>query len=294
MLKQTLFFNSPVRLSVKNLQLVISWPDSNDIVTRPIEDIGMVVIEHQMISITMPLINELVRNNVCVVICDEKSMPSSIVMGLSANSTMAESFRKQITMAEPSKKQAWKQIIESKIKNQSLLLDKLHDDGSVLKYYYSNVKSGDSSNREGLAAKIYWQHLFNNEFKRNREGEFPNNLLNYGYAILRAATVRAILGSGLMPLVGLFHKNRYNPFPLADDLMEPFRPYVDEIVYYMAEEGITDLDKEAKSRILRLLFVDVDIGAVTRPLEIALTIMTASLVKYNEGELRKLTLPVFK
>src|SRR3712207_1429609 len=197
-------------------------------------------------------------------------------------------------MTEPSKKQAWKQIIESKIKNQSLLLDKLHDDGSVLKYYYSNVKSGDSSNREGLAAKIYWQHLFNNEFKRIREGDFPNNLLNYGYAILRAATVRAILGSGLMPLVGLYHKNRYNPFPLADDLMEPFRPYVDEIVYYMAEEGITDLSKEAKSRILRLLFVDVDIGAVTRPLEIALTIMTASLVKYNEGELKKLTLPVFK
>lgn len=191
MLKQTLFFSTPARLSCKNKQLVISRKDSDEIITRPIEDIGFVVIENQMVSVTMPLFNELVSNNVSVIICDAKGMPSSMLMGLNKNATQAESLKFQLDISEPSRKQAWKQLVEQKIKNQASLLDKVGIEHHNLKAYYSSVLSGDSSNREGIAARQYWNHLFGKDFRREREGLPPNNLLNYGYAILRAATARS-------------------------------------------------------------------------------------------------------
>lgn len=293
MIKQTLFFSTPVVLSLKNNQLVISWKDSDDNVTRPIEDIGCVVLENQMINITMPLLNELVKNNVAVIICDNKQMPTSMLMGLDTNSTQAESLKFQIAVSEPQKKQAWKQIIESKIRNQSALLEKFGKDHEVLKPFYKNVKSGDTDNREGLAARVYWNRLFGADFKRERDGLPPNSMLNYGYSILRAATARALLGSGLLPNLGLFHKSRYNAFPLADDVMEPYRPYVDDIVYELYKNGRMELTKETKLDIMRLMTCDVSIGQVQRPLQIALTITTASLVKYYNGKIKTLSLPVF-
>ena len=153
------------------------------------------------------------------------------------------------------------------------------------------MKSGDSDNREGLAARAYWNALFGNTFKREREGVSPNSLLNYGYSILRAATVRALLGSGLLPNLGIFHKSRYNAFPLADDVMEPYRPYVDEIVFGLHSKGITELNKDSKAKLLRIVNCDVNIGKIKRPLQIALTITTASIVKYYAGEIKKLSLP---
>lgn len=292
MLKQTLFFSTPVRLSLKNLQLVITWKDNNDVVTRPIEDIAFVVIENQQISVSIPLLNELADNNVCVIICNSKGMPSSILTSLDSNSTQGESLKYQLATSEPSKKQAWKQIVEQKIRNQEAVLNKIGSTSNNLKAFYSNVLSGDSTNREGIAARQYWGSLFGKDFKRDREGLPPNNLLNYGYTILRAATARAIMGSGLLPALGIFHKNRYNTFPLADDLMEAYRPYVDEIVYNMAEEGVLEINKDAKQKLLNLLFADVKIGKVTRPLENALTITSASLLKYYKGEIKKLSLPI--
>lgn len=293
MIKQTLFFSNPVILSLKDLQLVISFKDSDEKVTRPIEDIGFVILENQMTSITMPLLNELVRNNVSVIFCDERRMPSSMLMSLDSNSTQGESLKDQIGITEPIKKQIWKQIIESKIRNQSLLLDKRCECGDKLKPYYMNVKSGDTDNREGLAAKIYWNKLFGTDFKRGRNGDTPNDFLNYGYSILRAATARALLGSGLLPSLGVFHRNRYNAFPLADDVMEPYRPYVDDIVFdIFVNQGKSELNKETKMNLLHLLFCDVHIGKVTRPLEIALTLTTASLLRFYKGETKKLSLPL--
>ena len=292
MIKQTLFFSTPVYLSLKNCQIVISWKDSDDKITRPIEDIGCVVLENQMISITLPLLNELVKNNVAVILCDNKMMPTSMLQSLDANTTQAESLKFQLAVTEPMKKQAWKQIIESKIANQSAVLGLAGKNKDILKPYYDNVKSGDSDNREGLAAKIYWNSLLGNSFKREREGFSPNSLLNYGYSILRAAVARALLGSGLLPNLGIFHKSRYNAFPLADDVMEPYRPFVDEIVYRLYENGFTELNKESKSEIMRVLNCDVNIGKVKRPLQIALTMTTASLVKYYTGEIKKLSLPL--
>ena len=178
MIKQTLFFSTPVCLSLKNSQLVISWKDSDDKVTRPIEDIGCVVLESQMINITLPLLNELVKNNVAVILCDNKMMPTAMLQSLDSNTTQSENIKSQIAVSEPMKKQAWKQIIEAKIKNQSAVLDTFGKNGSSLKPFYANVKSGDTDNREGIAAKIYWTKLFGKDFKRDRCGDSPNVLLN--------------------------------------------------------------------------------------------------------------------
>ncbi len=293
MLKQTLFFSHPARLSLKDNQLVITLKDSNEMITRPIEDIGFVVIENQQIIFTIPLLNELVHNNVSVILCDAKGMPSSMLMGLNNNATQAESLKYQLNVSEPMRKQAWKQIVEQKIRNQAAVLDKLGIEHHNLKACYSSVLSGDTSNREGIAARQYWTQLFGKDFRREREGLPPNNLLNYGYAILRAATARALIGSGLLPALGLFHRNRYNAFPLADDIMEPYRPYVDEIAFGATEEGMLELDKETKVRLLNLLVTDVRIGKMTRPLSLALTTTSASLLKYYKGETKKVTLPVF-
>ena len=219
-------------------------------------------------------------------------MPTSMLQSLDANTTQAESLKFQLAVTEPMKKQAWKQIIESKIENQAAVLALAGKNKDILKPYYNNVKSGDSDNREGLAAKVYWNSLFCNSFKREREGCPPNALLNYGYAILRAAVARALLGSGLLPNLGIFHKSRYNAFPLADDAMEPYRPFVDEIVYRLYGNGTTELNKESKTEIMRVLNCDVNIGKVKRPLQIALTMTTASLVKYYTGEIKKLSLPI--
>ncbi|MBQ6745935.1 MAG: type II CRISPR-associated endonuclease Cas1 [Bacteroidaceae bacterium] len=293
MIKQSLMITSPVYLSLKNHQLVITFKDNDDSVTRPIEDIGFVVIEHPQVSISVPVLNELADNNVSVIFCDSKKMPKTMLMTLEGNTTLQESYKYQIDASAPTKKNIWKQLVESKIRNQSLLLNKEGKNGDVLKQYYMNVKSGDSDNREGAAAREYWGQLFEDGFKRDHNGLPPNNLLNYGYTILRAAVARALVGSGLYPAFGVFHRNRYNAFPLADDVMEPYRPFVDEIVYHLFYDGaINELDNQTKGKLLRVLFSDVKMGRVTRPLENALSLTTASLLKVFKGETDRLSLPM--
>ena len=292
MIKQTIIFTKPASLSLKNEQLVISSKDLEDVVTRPIEDIGFMVIANQMVSMTIPLLNALADNNVSVILCDNKQMPKSMLMTLDGNKTLQESYRYQIEATEPTKKKLWKQIVECKIKSQANLMDSLGFEGNVLKPLYMNVKSGDSDNREGAAARIYWKTIFGNQFKRVREGNQPNAMLNYGYAILRSAVARALIGSGLYPAFGIFHRNRYNAFPLADDIMEPYRVYVDEIVYRIYMDGAVDeLNIEVKKELMRVLFADVKIGKIYRPLEIALSMTSASLLRVYKGDEKKLLLP---
>jgi CRISPR-associated protein Cas1 len=293
MIKQTLMFTSPVHLSLKDHQLVISFKDNQDSLSRPIEDIGFVIVEHPQVSISVPVLNELADNNVSVVFCDSKKMPRTMLMTLEGNTTQQESYKYQIDASAPMKKNIWKQLVESKIKNQSLLLNKEGKNGDALKVFYMNVKSGDTDNREGAAAREYWGQLFDDGFKRDPDGISPNNLLNYGYAILRAAVARALIGSGLYPAFGVFHRSRYNAFPLADDVMEPYRPFVDEIVYHLYYDGaISELDNQAKGKLLRVLFSDVKMGKITRPLENALSLTTASLLKVFKGEIDRLSLPM--
>ena len=292
MIKQTIIFTKPASLSLKNEQFVISSKDLEDVVTRPIEDIGFMVIANQMVSMTIPLLNALADNNVSVILCDNKQMPKSMLMTLDGNKTLQESYRYQIEATEPTKKKLWKQIVECKIKSQANLMDSLGFEGNVLKPLYMNVKSGDSDNREGAAARIYWKTIFGNQFKRVREGNQPNAMLNYGYAILRSAVARALIGSGLYPAFGIFHRNRYNAFPLPDDIMEPYRVYVDEIVYRIYMDGAVDeLNIEVKKELMRVLFADVKIGKIYRPLEIALSMTSASLLRVYKGDEKKLILP---
>lgn len=295
MLKRTLLFTSPVNLSLKNEQLVVNYKDAPDEKrTIPIEDIGYVIIDNPMVSMTMPLINALADSNVALIFCNDKGMPHAMLQNLETHTLQCEILNTQIGIGEVLKKKLWKQTIEAKIKNQSILLTKLGKDGDVLKPYYNNVKSGDSDNREGLAARIYWNSLFGDHFVRDRSQPGINTLLNYGYTILRSATTRALMGSGLLPSLGIFHHNRSNAFPLADDIMEPYRPYVDEIVYEMLQEGMIDLNLKSKSYLLRVLTCDTHFSKVTRPLSIALTMSAASLVKCYAKELDKINYPLMK
>ena len=295
MLKRALFFSTPFCLSLKNNQMIIHTKQMPSIQKSvPIEDIGFVVLEHQQTSVTLPLLNALSDNNAAVILCGDNRMPNAMLMNLDSNKTQGESYRAQIEASEPLKKGLWKQIVEFKIKNQARLLAKLGKDGDKLKPYYMNVKSGDADNREGAAAKIYWNELFGADFIRSREGVVPNNMLNYGYTLLRAAVARSLMGSGLFPAFGIFHRNRYNAFPLADDIMEPYRPFADEMVYNLYSEGARELTKDVKSNLLRLLFVDTVFGNVTRPLEVGLTMTTASLAKCFNGTQKRMVYPLIE
>lgn len=295
MLKRTLAFSNPYHLSLKNNQMIIrAKEDAGFCSSVPVEDIGFVILENQEISITMPLLNALADNNAAVIVCSDKFMPNAMFMNLDSNSTQGESFRAQLSVTEPLKKNMWKQIIEAKIRNQAALLHKLDKDGDSLKPYYRNVKSGDSDNREGVAAKLYWDKLFDDKFIRSRSGPSPNEMLNYGYTVLRAAVARSLTGSGLLPAIGIFHRNKYNAFPLADDVMEPYRPFIDEIVFYLYANGENTLNKYSKSEILKVLYTDTFFENVTRPLDIGLSITTASLAKCYNGLQTKILYPLLK
>lgn len=292
MIKRTIYITTPSRISLKNAQLVCTnKDDETDVKTAPIEDIGCLIVENQRASLTLPVLNALADNNTSVVICNQRTMPNAILVSLDANTTQSEIIRAQQEASAPLKKVLWKQLVTAKIKNQSMLLSKLGKDGARLKPLYCNVKSGDSDNREGAAARLYWPMLFGEDFFRDRNGDGPNILLNYGYSILRAATVRALMGSGLSPAFGLFHHNRYNAMPLADDVMEPYRPFVDEIVYLSYANGDSSLTTEIKTRLAGILTKDTIFGDCMRPLEIGLSTTTSSLAKCVLGLSKSLTLP---
>jgi CRISPR-associated protein Cas1 len=296
MIKRTLFISNPYHLSLKNKQLEVSELHGMTIKTIPVEDIGFVVLDHPQISFTMKLVEQLNEYNVATVFCDSKHMPSSMLLPLDAHHIQSELFRAQVAATEPLKKNLWKQTIEAKIKNQARLLEKLAKPSNQLKTIAKTIKSGDSDNREGFAARLYWMALFGKTFVRDRFGEPPNPFLNYGYILLRSAVARALAGSGMLATLGIHHRNRYNAFCLADDIMEPYRPYVDEIVYKLNNEypGTLMLAKEHKAELLQLMSADVKIGENKRPLMLALSQTTASLSRCFSGEQRKIIYPDFE
>jgi len=293
MLKRTIFLSSPLKVSVRYGQLILTDPDGqNPDFSIPIEDLAHVIIDNQRISLTIPAVNELIRQNVGVVVCDEKNMPHILMNPLDGNTLQGQRYRIQLEATLPAKKSIWQQLVTAKIKNQSELLNRLNKDGDILKPYYKNVKSDDSDNREGIAARIYWTRLFGADFSRSRDGFPPNNLLNYGYTILRAATARAIVGAGLLPALGVHHRNRSNAFPLADDLMEPFRPFVDRAVYDLFQNRKYQLDKETKSALINTLYLDTNVNGKVHPLSISIGILCTSAIKIMAGENKTLNVPV--
>ena len=295
MVKRTLFFSHAVCLSVKHKQLAIFNKETQEETLVPIEDIGFVIVENALVSLTIPLINELTDNNCALIFCNEKHLPFSMTMPLDCNETQSQLFSAQINAKLPVKKKCWKQIVEYKIKNQGLVLKKYDLDFTRLVDFSKCVKSGDPTNMESQAAKFYWDNLFGKKWCRNRFGDFPNNYLNYGYAILRAATARALVGSGLLPTLGIHHHNKYNAYCLADDLMEPYRPFIDDAVieYISTNPDEKELGLEFKKKILQVLTRDVKMENLTRPMMVALSMTSASLADALSNESEKLKLPNF-
>lgn len=297
MVKRTLHFSNPAHLSFSNAQLVIDIKGEQKITkTIPIEDIGVVIIEHPQITLSMNVLDALIKSNVAVVSCDDHYMPSGMFLPLDGHNTQTERIRNQLNASEPLKKQLWQQTIKCKIENQAAVLEKLGIDGNRLKLLASKVLSGDTSNLEAQAAAFYWQQLYGSDFVRSRKMESPNAQLNYGYAILRSLVARALSASGMYPSVGIHHRNKYNAFCLADDIMEPYRPFVDWQVINMFDgtELETGLTKDQKIKLLSLPQLDISVQQLTRPLFHAVSITTASLYKCFDGEIRKVSYPIFK
>ncbi len=307
MIKKTLYFGNPAYLSLRDAQLVIKLPEvvKNDSlperfkqkaeVTKPIEDIGVIVLDNKQITVTSGLLETLLENNCAVITCDSKSMPVGLMLPLYGNTTQNERFRHQLDASLPLMKQLWQQTVKVKIENQAAVLKKCAgEEVRCMKVWASEVKSGDSENMEARAAAYYWKNLFPmEEFTRGRDGIPPNNLLNYGYAILRAVVARGLVSSGLLPTLGIHHHNRYNAYCLADDIMEPYRPYVDKLVYDIVASGVDYdvLNKDLKTKLLMIPTLDVIISGKRSPLMIAVGQTTASLYKCFSGELRKIVYP---
>lgn len=310
MIKRTLCFSNPAYLSLTNSQLVIKMPEvekadlpetfkESTVRTVPIEDIGVVVLDNRQITMTQGAIEAMLENNCAIITCDGSHLPVGLMLPLCGNTTQSERFREQIDASLPLKKQLWQQTVQCKIHNQAAVLKQTR--GAIVKNmlaWENDVRSGDADNLEGRAAAYYWKNMFPDvaDFTRDRDGVAPNNLLNYGYAILRAVVARSLVASGLLPTLGIHHHNKYNAYCLADDIMEPYRPYIDLLVTSITAkfgypEGLTT---ELKRELLIIPVLDVVIGGQRSPLMTAVAQTTASLYKCFSGDARKIVYPVIE
>lgn len=313
MIKRTLYFGNPAYLSLANNQLIVRLPEveKNDTLTEtfkqqatasiPIEDIGAIILDNRQITLTHALLSALIDNNTAVISSDETHLPNGLFLPLAGNSVQTEKFKHQIEASVPLKKQLWQQTVATKIQNQAAILKSHNLHHQNMHHWAQSVKSGDSENHEARASAHYWEALSpmlcvnqsGKIFRRHRNGDPPNNLLNYGYAILRAITARALVSSGLLPTLGIFHRNKYNAYCLADDIMEPYRPFVDQLVlqYVQSNNAFSELDLNAKKHLLSVPSQDVIIDGERSPLLIAISRTTASLARCFEGTQKKIIYP---
>ncbi len=313
MIKRTLHFGNPVYLSLKNDQILVRYPDEPEQVsiakrlkepsesytkTVAIEDVAVMVLESKHITITTSLMERLMQNKVAVITCDDRHMPVGLLQPMEGHSEQSERFRLQVNASEPLKKNLWQQTVQAKIINQAKHLEERTGMSVNNMFYWAKeVKSGDAKNHEAQSAAYYWKHIFDvYGFSRFRSGIPPNNLLNYGYAILRAITARALISSGLFPTFGIYHHNKYNAYCLADDIMEPYRPYVDFVVGHLLdyEDDISELTIHLKKELLQIPALDVVIDGKKSPLLVAMSRTTNSLYECYAGVSRKLIYPVYE
>ena len=310
MIKRTIYFGNPAYLSLRDKQMVIKIPSveqnatlpesfkRESIATKSIEDLGVVVVDHRQVTITSGLLDALLQNNCAVVTCDSRSMPSGLLLPLSGNTLQQERFEAQIAASLPLKKQLWQQTIKAKISNQAAALQQcVGAETRNMQKWSNDVRSGDPDNLEARAAAYYWKNLFPSipKFVRGREEEPPNNLLNYGYAILRAVIARSLVASGILPTLGIHHHNRYNAYCLADDIMEPYRPYVDKLVVGIIEHtpDYEQLTTAIKAQLLTIPTIEVVINGQRSPLMIAAGHTAASLYRCYIGENRRIAYPEY-
>jgi len=297
MIKRTLYFSNPAHLHTSNEQLMMQLKDTGELKQAPIEDIGLLILDNQQITLTQALISKLLANNVALITCDQTHHPVGLFLNLDGNTLQSQKFQAQLAASVPLKKQLWQQTVSCKIQNQAMLLEKERASPTQLFQYAKEVKSGESEKHEDKAAAYYWKHLIPDflQFTRDRFGAPPNNLLNYGYAILRAMVARSLVGSGMLPTMGIFHRNQYNAYCLADDIMEPYRPFVDKVVCDIIRMNgqYLELGSKFKQQLLSIPAMDVLIDGQKSPLMNAVQRTTASLAKCFEGSTRKILYPSF-
>jgi CRISPR-associated protein Cas1 len=297
-IKKTLYFGNPAYLHLRLNQLQIRRESEQEVVSIPLEDVGYLFLDHPQITLTQALMSFCAEHNILIVSCDASHMPNGILLPTEAHTLHQQRFTQQLNASEPLRKQLWQQTVIAKIRNQAAYLNELHIETGNMSRWMNEVKSGDSTNREARAAVYYWPHVFPElpGFLRDRHGESPNQLLNYGYAVLRAIVARHLVGAGLLPAMGIHHRNQYNAYCLADDIMEPYRPFVDRLVgnwiaknpaYLMSQ----DIDKDAKQMLLGISIADVKIAGENSPLAHAVQRTCASLAACFEGKLRQIRYP---
>lgn len=295
MIKRTLYFGQAAYLSLRDGQLLVRLPAEEGSRSIPIEDIGVLILDHQQISITHGLMNALEAHKCALITCSASHMPSGLFLPLDAHSLQSERFQTQIEATLPLKKQLWQQTVRMKMQNQARVLEEVYAQPQAnMLAWVKQVRSGDPDNLEARAAAYYWANLFPSlpKFTREREESAPNALLNYGYALLRAVVARSLVSVGLLPTLGIHHHNRYNAYCLADDIMEPYRPYVDKFVQEIYEREYPEsLTKDIKHRLLTIMEQDVVIDGITHPLSIATSLTASSLVRCFEGSSKQIDYP---
>lgn len=292
MIKRVLCFENPARLSLKLAQMVVELQDATR--TVPIEDVGVVILDHKQITITHALIDALLANNVAIVTSNDKHLPTGLMLPLDGNTLQSERFRAQIDASEPLKKQMWQQTVVAKILGQAHVLGLQHIEHGNMMKWAKDVRSGDTENMEARAAAYYWRNMFEKDaFIRDPQGLPPNNLLNYGYSIVRAMMARALVGAGLLPTFGIHHHSRYDAYCLADDIMEPYRPFVDMTVLEMWKAGgiTSDISSDQKRQLLGVTTMDVFISGHRSPMMLAIQSTAQSVQKCFSGEARKIVYP---
>ena len=294
MLYRSIYIGNPAYLKLKDKQLKVTDPETKEEKgSIPIEDIGLLMLDHYQITLSHQLIQELMKNNVILISCDERHLPLAGMLPFSGNTLFSERVKIQMEVSEPLKKQLWKQTIECKILNQLKVLEQLGKYTSHMYEYLKQVKSGDTTNMEGIAAQHYWKHLIDSDFLRDRFGDGPNPFFNFGYGVLLSIIARALVDTGLLLVLGIFHRNKYNPYCLASDIMEPYRPIVDLLVmkWLQLHPEKQNLDKESKAFLLQIATQDVTIEKLVRPLMVGVKMTASSLLKCYAGEKRQISYP---
>lgn len=285
MIKRVIDISDAAYLHLKNNQLLI---DQQGVTVGQvsIEDLGVLILQNPAIVLTQQVIVACQKNNAVIVFCDERHLPYSIISPVAEGHTLhSKIIREQLSITEPTRKRLWQQIIRQKIREQAATLNLLGKDATRLNYLSKTIKTGDSGNCEAVAAQAYWKLLFGADFRRDIDLSGINSLLNYGYAIVRAMVARSICGAGLHPTLGLFHRNQYNALCLADDLMEPFRPWVDFLVFKLAEQELLEINRQSKQELLALLSQPVIYTAKKMPFMVATHYLMANLKRcYNKEE----------
>jgi CRISPR-associated protein Cas1 len=298
MIKRTLLLAKPSYVSTSNQQLKISFvSDEEDDAMVPIEDIGLVLLENQQITITNGALNKLMEHKVVLVQCDSRHMPNGIMLPMEGNTLLSERYRIQLNASVPLRKSLWKQTVQAKLFNQARVLESVGANFAPLDRWRMKVLSGDTGCLEARGASYYWPRVMKDkDFRRDPHGEIPNHFFNYAYAILRATIARALVSSGLLPAMGIFHRNKYNAFCLADDVMEPYRPFADNLVLSLISNNgndVGELDTQAKRHLLQVPALDVHIEGKKSPLWVAASRTSNSLFECFEGSRKKILYPEY-